>query len=119
MHPPQLAEELMPVSRSNCCPHFRQIQLEHWQNWAISFSTLSTKAEIRKTYAAVAANISILLACVANARANEKMSVNTHTIPSRILMLLTKYKTMIEAMGAIDETTVPMILIVAGMCLSE
>lgn len=66
---------------------------------------------MRKTYAAVAANISILLACVANARINEKMTVKAHTSPSRISMLLTKYKTRIEAIGAIDETTVPIILI--------
>ena len=67
-------------------PHFQQIPPERLRNlndrWSASSSSLG-----RKTYAAVAANISILLAFVAKARTKENIKVKTQTRPSRILTL--------------------------------
>jgi hypothetical protein len=65
------------------------------------------------TYAAVAANISILLAFVAEANTKENIKVKTQTRPSRILTLSTTYKTMMDTMGANEDATVPMTPMVA------
>ena len=83
------------------------------------FNTPSANCWAEKTHAAVAAKISILLASVANASTKENMRVKTQTSPSLTLVLLTTYKTMIETIGASEDTTVPMMEIVVYICLSE
>ena len=62
------------------------------------------------TYAAVAANISTLVADVTNDSAIEKIAVNNDKMASRIGMSLTKYRTTIEPIGIIDEIKVPTML---------
>ncbi len=62
------------------------------------------------TYAAVAANISTLLAEVTNDNAIEKITVNKDTMASRTGMSCTKYRTTIEPIGISDEIKVPKML---------
>jgi hypothetical protein len=62
------------------------------------------------TYAAVAANISTLVAEVTNESAIEKIAVNKATIASRIGMSVTKYRTTIEPIGISDEIKTPTML---------
>jgi hypothetical protein len=63
-----------------------------------------------KTYAAVAANISIRLAFVAIARLAENTKVKAHTRPSRAGMLVTNASMMIDAIGVSEDAIVPRIL---------
>jgi hypothetical protein len=62
------------------------------------------------TYAAVAANISTLVAEVTKDSAIEKIAVNKDTMARRIDMSVTKYRTTIEAIGISDEIKVPTML---------
>jgi hypothetical protein len=69
-----------------------------------------------KTYAAVAANISTLLALVATARHDENSNVNVHIRPSLALKSVTKERAMIDVKGANDDNIVPKILVTSWTC---
>jgi hypothetical protein len=66
------------------------------------------------TYAAVAANISIRRAFVANAKQHENRAVNAHTSPSLAFALLTKDRATIDTKGANEENTVPRTFVTAS-----
>jgi len=61
------------------------------------------------SHVAVATNISTRLAFVINASTSEKTVVKAATIPRRIDMLHTKYRTTVDEIERSDDTTVPQI----------
>lgn len=73
-----------------------------------SVSRLSTISRVQ-TYAAVQANISILLAFVTIPRDIEKTNVQAQRIPKRAARFVTQYKMMMEISGVIEANVVPRI----------
>lgn len=76
----------------------------------LPMNTTSTAAK-----AAVAENISTLLAPVKSARATENMVVKTITRPIRTSMLLTKYKTRAMTVGRTAERAATLAVLMASI----